>query len=141
MALKTIIDSIYSVVNPLVSTTKLTGVYKYQLKSSEAFPYAYLAPSDSAETMADTANNATTYQIVLRVFDFDQDNGVMEPRMLTLFDEVMAELRKDNHQTLAGTVLRFNPFSARWGWTDDQMPCRFFEINMSVLEEFDIYNP
>ena len=59
--------------------------------------------------------------------------------MRTLADAILAELRKESHETFGGTVDRVNPFILSFGWeTANQVPSRFFEIEIEVLKDYFI---
>jgi hypothetical protein len=60
--------------------------------------------------------------------------AIMEDRMRTLCDDILAELRKKANQTITAKGLRILPFSVTWGWSDGQLPTRIFEILVECQE-------
>lgn len=138
MGYKTIWDSIYTIINSLVASTKLTAVYNYDAKGSESYPYAIITTKDWSEDMLDTSTNYSEFKFIIRVVNVNKDVSNMEAVMRQLCDDIFTELRKGANKTLSGTVDYFLPTSVSWGWWDSQEPTRVFEISVEVKKIFDM---
>ena len=119
--------ALYTILNNLVSSTTLSAVYNYDVKTYNSFPTATISPVDWEEIFLDTANNQDNLVFKIRVVDQNRDIAVMEARMRTLADSILSELRKKANQTLWNSVCMVD-FSITWGWLDDEQPMRTFEI-------------
>jgi len=119
--------ALYTILNNLVSSTTLTAVYNYDVKTYNSFPTATISPVDWEEIFLDTANNQDNLVFKIRVVDQNRDIAVMEARMRTLADSILTELRKKANQTLWNSVCMVD-FSITWWWLDDEQPMRTFEI-------------
>lgn len=131
---KSVSDSLYSVVNGLVASTKLTAVYNYDIKEATTFPYAIITTKDWEENILDTQSNEIEYSFIIRVIHQSNDIANVEPVMRQLCDDIMWELRKQANQTLSWTIKRLAPFSVTWWWADWQFPTRVFDIQVQVLD-------
>ena len=123
----TISSKLYDIVNWLVATTKLASVYNYEVKTYDSVPSATITPLDTIETVLDTVNNQDDISFRIRVVDKNKSVALMEARMRTLCDAIIAELRKKTNITLGGTICNMT-FNITWGWLDDEQPMRTFEI-------------
>ena len=123
-ALKAILD-------PLITTTTLTAVYDYDLKSYESFPVATISTSDWEETYLDSSNNISILKFIIRVADQNKVVATMEARMRTLVDAILVELRKKTNCELWG-IAEWMTFSIIWGWKDDEHLTRVCDITCII---------
>jgi hypothetical protein len=138
MSYTTITSQIFTILTNLISTTTLSQVSNYDLKVTNKFPYAVVSVWESTEDIIDTCNNEAVYNITVRVVDQNKDVSTMETRMRLLADDILDEFRKDDNQTLQWNVEKFVPFNVVWGWADNQIPTRFFDINCEVTKLYSI---
>jgi hypothetical protein len=135
-------QSLKSVLNTVQSapSSRLAVVYDYDSpETGTGYPYATLTPKGAEEESLDTATNQTLYSFVIRCQDVQKDKSTMEATMRRLCDDILAELRKASNITFGGSVDRVLPFTVSWGWdTANQIPSRFFEIEVQVLRNFQI---
>lgn len=123
---KPIRDALYSLVNGLVATTDLSQVYGYSPKSLNAwFVSAVVTPVESIENVYDTRYNETIYPYEVNVFMPNSDPANDEWAFLELIDDIMLALRQD--ETLNWLVL-WAIFRVRFGYTADEQPMRFCQI-------------
>jgi len=135
----TVWNSINNLLTSLIATTTLTAVYNYDVKDSNSFPFTTISMKSGSEKELDTSTNEASYELVIRVVDMNKVVSSMEPRMRLLCDNIIAELRKLNNQTLAGTVINILPITTSWGWYDwQQAPSRVCEITLTIREIFTI---
>jgi outer membrane protein OmpA-like peptidoglycan-associated protein len=92
MSYTAITNSIYA---KLQTVTRLNAVFNYEVKSSDAYPYACVAPLSNSDEVFDTAENRLSYQIMIRIIDFNKESATMEAEMRNVVDDVLDELRED----------------------------------------------
>lgn len=90
-----------------ISSTILTAVYRFPTSKIDTFPAATVIFTGDTERMIDTITNEQTMTFLIQtIFPTDEsDTGYQ--KWLTLYDTLKAELRKDDHQTLAGDAVYF----------------------------------
>ena len=123
-ALKAILD-------PLITTTTLTAVYNYDVKTYNTFPALSIVIWEWEETYLDTANNEANINFLIRIVDQNKDVSSMEARMRTLVDNILVELRKKSNSTL-WWIAEWITFKIIWWWQDLEMPIRVCEITCIV---------
>jgi len=123
-ALKAILD-------PLITTTTLTAVFNYDVKTYDTFPLCNIMIADSEETYLDSSNNMADLKFIIKIIDQNKSIATMEVRMRTLVDTILVELRKKSNCTL-WWIAEWITFSIIWGWQDYEQPTRVCEITCKV---------
>jgi hypothetical protein len=135
-ALKSILDTVRD-----ASGSVLAATFDYEVSytDEDGTPYACIVNRGAEETALDSCSNQTLYKFSIRVIAVNKDKSLMESTMRTLADDILGELRKRVHLTLGGIVDRVLPFVVTWHWDNgQQVPLRYFEIEVSVLKNFAI---
>lgn len=118
---------------------RLAAVYDTQVPTTPGYPYATLSTGEATEESLDTELNSTLYRFTIRAVNVSEDKVATETTMRKLADDLLAELRKRENQTLGGTVDRFLPFSLNWGYeSGSTVPNRYFEIRLEILKHYPI---
>ncbi len=140
MSYYAIADKLETILNTVKANgTRLAAVYDTQVPEAIEYPYATISNGDANEKALDNQFNITLYRFIIRVVNIGTDKVAVEATLRQLADEIMAELRKRENQTLGGTVDRFLPYTLTWGWEIGNTPGnRFFEINLEVMKDFSI---
>ncbi len=96
---KTILDTISSSILPLK--------YSFLETMPTSFPAASLTYEGHTERRKDTVSNEIEARFLLRVVYPTEERVEAQAKWLTLIDALGAEFRKDDHQTLTGSVVSF----------------------------------
>lgn len=96
---KTILDTVSSSILPLK--------YSFLETMPSSFPAAALTYQSHATKRKDTVTNMTEARFLLRVVFPTEERAEAQLKWLTLLDALDAELRKDDHETLTGSVVSF----------------------------------
>ena len=123
--------ALYNKLTPLISTTTLSAVYNYDIKTAESYPYATVSTWDWEEIYLDNLVNETNFKFIIRVYDQNKSVSTMEARMRTLIDTIMVELRKKWNCTLWWLIESLT-FNLKWGWQDFEEPTRVCEITCNI---------
>lgn len=141
MSFKTIGEKLETILNTVKNAPNsgLAAVFNYEEVASDQYPYATICTGSLEEEILDTTSNEAVYNFIIRVIDVNKNKATMEANMRALADDIMAELRKEINETLAGTVNRVAPFKIDWKWdTENSTPKRYFEINVEVMTNYTI---
>lgn len=118
---------------------RLAEIYDTQVPTSPEYPYATISSGDATEDTLDTELNKTLYRFTIRAVNVSEDKVATETTMRKLADDILAELRKRENQTLGGTVDRFLPYTLTWGYENgNTVPNRYFEIQLEILQHYSI---
>lgn len=96
---KVILDTISSSILPLK--------YSFLETMPTSFPAAALTYEGHSEKRKDTVSNEIEARFLLRVIYPTEERTEAQVKWLTLIDALSAEFRKDDHQTLTGSVVSF----------------------------------
>lgn len=96
---KTILDTVSASILPLK--------YAYVETMPSSFPAAALTYEGHAQSRKDTISNETEVRFLLRVIFPTEERAEAQVKWLTLLDALNTELRKDDHETLTGSVTSF----------------------------------
>lgn len=97
--LKSIVD--------LVSSSVLPQTYAYLETMPASFPAVSLTYVSHREARKDTISNELDINYLLRIFWPSEERVEAQAKWLALLDTLSAELRKDDHQTLDGSVASY----------------------------------
>lgn len=90
-----------------ISSSIIPVKYRYPETKPTSFPAAMLLYRGSTTQMLDTATNLVAYQFsILTVYPVDEA-ATAYAKWLVAYDTLEAEFRKDDHQTLGGTAVKF----------------------------------
>lgn len=131
-------NAIKVILDWLITTTKLTAVYDYDVKIINSYPIAKISVMDWEWSFFDTNTNKFISQYKIVILNENKTVATSEPIMRELIDEILIELHKKDNVTLWGIVDRFVPISVNWGWTDTNEPLRICEIICETMESVNI---
>lgn len=77
----------------LQEVTAFSAVFNYEPKETDAYPYACISPLSNSDEVFDSASNRLSYQIMIRIIDFNKQSATMEASIRTLVDTVLDKLR------------------------------------------------
>lgn len=119
------------------ATDLFSESFDYLEPSPKEFPVAMIGTfSGSGETIIDTAYNATVMQFVIRAYFENGNDAEAHDLMLGTLDSLLAELRKNDHYTLDGTVQKFEVSPNIIVYYTDQtdQPVIGFDVIVNVLK-------
>ena len=122
MSYTAITNTIYA---KLQEVTALNSVFNYEPKESDAYPYACVSPLSNSDEVFDSASNRLSYQIMIRIIDFNKQSATMESSIRSLVDAVLDKLRAN--QLLDGNC-HFMKIDVKWGYSQDEVPARVAEL-------------
>jgi hypothetical protein len=122
MSYTAITNTIYA---KLQEVTAFSTVYNYEPKESDAYPYASISPRNATDEVFDTASNRISYQILVRIIDFNKESATMEASVRSLVDSVMTKLRAN--QTLDWNC-HFMKVEVQWGYSQEEIPARVADV-------------
>ena len=104
----TIQTAIYNAVDGIKTAAQIDAVYKYNPISLDGTPAVIIVPDTSGETILTTDQNELATNFIVRcMVENTSDQSTQVTRLLAVVDAVMAELRKDDNQTLGGNCHYF----------------------------------
>ncbi|OGC59245.1 hypothetical protein A2245_03550 [candidate division WWE3 bacterium RIFOXYA2_FULL_43_12] len=102
----TIHDKICDIIDT-ISATIVPVKYRYPESKPSSFPATMTLFIGDEEKMVDSANNLTSYHFLVRTVYPIDESATGYQKWLTLYDTITAELRKDDHETLTGSAVKF----------------------------------
>jgi len=104
----TIQTQIYNILNAIKSANNIDAIYKYNPITLDGTPAVIVVPTNSQEEIITTDQNQLSTNFIVRcVVENTSDQSAQVTRLLTVVDVVMAELRKDDNETLGGNCHYF----------------------------------
>lgn len=90
-----------------ISVAVIPVKYRYPETKPSSFPASMLIYRGATEREVDTTHNLVTYRFsILTVYPV-AEAATAYNRWLQAYDTIVAEFRKDDHQTLSGDAVRF----------------------------------
>jgi len=94
---------IVTVIDAIKAANNIDAVYNHNPNSFDGTPVVIVVPSLSGEEITTTDKNELSTNFVVRcLVENSGDQSTQTARLLTVVDAVMAELRKDDNETLGG---------------------------------------
>lgn len=132
------VSKIKAILDPLITTTKLTAVYDYDVRSVDSYPFAKISVIDWEWDFFDTANNKLVTNYRISIINQATITSASEVLMRQLIDSILTELNKKANITLSWSVDRFIPVGVSWGWGEANEPLRICDITCEVMETISI---
>lgn len=90
-----------------ISASIIPVKYRYPETNPSSFPASMLLYRGGTEKMVDTNHNLVTYRFSIVTVYPVAEAAASYNRWLQAYDTIVAELRKDDHQTLSGDAVKF----------------------------------
>lgn len=103
---QTIFDKIGDILDT-VDVAVIPVKYRYPETNPSSFPASMLLYRGASERMVDTVTNLVRYQFSIVTVYPVAEAAAAYNRWLQAYDTIVAELRKDDHQTLSGNAVKF----------------------------------
>ena len=127
----TIQTKLKAILDAIITASEIDAVYKYNPIELDGTPAIVIVPTDSGEEITTTCENELSANFVIRcLVENTNDQSAQTTRLLTVVDDVMAELRKNDNETLGGLCHYF--------LVEDISPIEFGEIGTIKVMFMDL---